>query len=244
MTNMTPAIQPKSDQLNSDSLISGPITIKITRVTITPGEQPVSIYFDGDNGKPYRPCKSMMRAMVYIWGPEAKHYTGRLLTLFRDKTVTWGGMQVGGIRISHASHIDGPVTMALTASKTVRKLYTIQPLKMPAPVQHDADGVVTESGAQSPPPPDDAPAATAISGHPDVAVAAGALEDDSTRLERKADALMSAAKRGRAALNAEWKRTSKADGDAFGGINGQRMAEWKRIAAEADAIATPTVMGG
>src|SRR5690348_5899593 len=98
---------PKSDQLNSDDLISGPRTITITRVSANEGspEQPISISFEGDDQKPYKPCKSMRRVMVHIWGPDASQYVGRSMTIYRDPKVQFGGMAVGGIRISHMTDI-------------------------------------------------------------------------------------------------------------------------------------------
>lgn len=138
MNDMTKAIVPKSDQLNSDDLIAGPITIKITDVTIRGGqEQPVSIHYEGDNGKPYKPCKSMSRVLVANWGADAKNYIGRSISLYREPTVKWAGMEVGGIRISHMSDIDSAMTMALTATKGSRKPFTVKPLvvaKKPAPL--------------------------------------------------------------------------------------------------------------
>ncbi len=137
MNDMTKAITPKSDQLNSDDLIAGPITIKIADVTIRGGqEQPVSIHYEGDNGKPYKPCKSMSRVLVANWGADAKRYIGRSLSLYREPTVKWAGLEVGGIRISHMSDIDSAMTMALTATKGTRKPFTVKPLvaaKEPAP---------------------------------------------------------------------------------------------------------------
>ena len=129
MSDMSAAIIPKSDQLNSDDLIAGPITIKIAEVTIRGGqEQPVSIHFEGDNGKPYKPCKSMSRVLVANWGADAKQYIGRSLTLYRDPSVKWAGMDVGGIRVSHMSDIESAMTMALTATKGSRKPFTVKPL--------------------------------------------------------------------------------------------------------------------
>lgn len=138
MNDMTQAIVPKSDQLNSDDLIAGPITITITEVTIRGGqEQPVSIHYEGDNGKPYKSCKSMNRVLVAAWGPDATQYAGRRMTLYRDPKVKWAGMEVGGIRISHLSHIDAPMTMALTATKGSRKPYTVNPIAAAPNAQHD-----------------------------------------------------------------------------------------------------------
>lgn len=127
--DMTAAIVPKSDQLNSDDLIAGPITITITGVSVKTGEQPIAISYDGDKGKPYKCCKSMARLMVHCWGADSKAYVGRSMTLYRDPAVTWAGMAVGGIRISHMSDIDGKITMALTATKQSRKPYTVKPLE-------------------------------------------------------------------------------------------------------------------
>jgi hypothetical protein len=54
------------------------------------------------------------------------------MTLFRDDAVVFGGAAVGGIRISHMSNLERPVTMSLTASKQSRKPYVVQPLASPA----------------------------------------------------------------------------------------------------------------
>lgn len=126
--DLTDAIKPKSDQLNADDLIAGDMTVTITSVTKRAGEQPIAYHFEGDNGKPYYPCKSMMRVLVHCWGKFAENHIGRSMTLYRDAKVTWAGAEVGGIRISHLSHIDGPMKMSLTAAKNSKKPYTVQPL--------------------------------------------------------------------------------------------------------------------
>lgn len=129
MTNMIDTIAPKSDQMNADDLIGGrTLTIKITGVGILAGDQPVSLSFEGDNGKPYKPGKSMRRVLVSVWGSDGNAYIGRCLTLYRDEKVRFGGEVVGGIRISHMSHIKEPVTMALTATRASRKPFTVHPL--------------------------------------------------------------------------------------------------------------------
>ena len=132
MTDIAETVAPKSEQLNSDDLIAGPITIKITKVTINPTapDQPVSLFFEGDNGKPFKACKSMRRVLINTWGPRSSEYIGRSMTLYRDPTVKFGGFEVGGIRISHMSDIEKPVTMALTATRASRKPFTVQPLKI------------------------------------------------------------------------------------------------------------------
>lgn len=135
MSDMAATIIPKSDQLNADDLIAGPITIKITGVAIRGGqEQPISISFEGDNGKPYKACKSMCRVMVTAWGPDSAKYTGRSMTLYRDPTVKWGGMDVGGIRISHMSDIESAITLALTMTRANKRPYTVKPIPNIAPI--------------------------------------------------------------------------------------------------------------
>ena len=142
MNDMSPTIIPKSDQKNADDLLAGPITIKITDVTIRPGtEQPVSVFFEGDDGKPWKPCKSMARVLVAAWGPDSKKYIGRSLTLYCDKKVKWAGLEVGGIRISHMSDIDESMTMALTVTRANKKPFTVKPLARTEPAPPAAESL-------------------------------------------------------------------------------------------------------
>ena len=130
MNDMSMVIQAKSDQLSADDLLAGPLTITITNVVVRPGtEQPVTIEYDGGSGRPWKPCKSMSRLLVAAWGADAKAYAGRSVTLYRDPSVKWGGMEVGGIRISHMSHIEREMVMPLTATKGVKKAYKVKPIQ-------------------------------------------------------------------------------------------------------------------
>lgn len=138
MIDLRGTIKPKSDQLNADDLIGGPITIRITGVTVGEGEQPVAISYEGDGGKPYKPGKSMRRVLVNLWGPDGAVYMGRSLTLYRDEEVVFGGVAVGGIRISHMSHLQREMTMALTATKAKRKPFTVRPLAIEKPADKPA----------------------------------------------------------------------------------------------------------
>jgi hypothetical protein len=133
MIDLRGTIKPKSDQLNADDLIGGPVTIRVTGVSVSEGDQPVSIFFEGDGGKPFKPGKSMRRVLVNLWGPDGATYVGRSLTLYRDEQVLFGGVEVGGIRISHMSHLQRETTMALTATKAKRKPFTVKPLAIAAP---------------------------------------------------------------------------------------------------------------
>lgn len=127
--DLTPTIAPKSDQLNADDLITGPRTITITKVASRGSpDQPIAIYFEGDNGKPYLPCKSMRRVLVAVWGINGADYVGKSMTLYNDPEVIFGGIKVGGIRISHMSDIAEAKSMALTTKKSQRAQYTVKPL--------------------------------------------------------------------------------------------------------------------
>ena len=129
MTDMLKTIVPKSDQANYDDFIGGVIkTIKVTKVIGTEGDQPISIHYENDNGKPYKPCKSMRRALVALWGANGQDYIGKSMTLYGDPEVMFGGVKVGGIRISHVSGITEPHVLALTNKKGSRKPFTVKPL--------------------------------------------------------------------------------------------------------------------
>jgi len=128
MTDLSKTIEARSDILNADDLIGKEMTIRVTKVSITAGEQPIAINFEGDNGKPFMPCKTVRRILVNCWGSDGNKYVGRSMTLFRDPKVKFGGLEVGGIRVSHLSNISGPVTMALTASKANKRPFTVKPL--------------------------------------------------------------------------------------------------------------------
>lgn len=134
--NVGATIAPKSDQLNADDLIAGPITVRIVSVTHGNAESPIRVNIEGR--LPYYPCKSMRRVLVAAWGEDGAPYAGRYMTLYRDPEVKYGGIKVGGIRISHLSDIAADMYMALTVTRGKRAEYTVQrlnvaPAKAPKP---------------------------------------------------------------------------------------------------------------
>lgn len=147
MIDISGTVAPKSDQLNADDLIAGPRTITVTSVKLVAEDQPVAIHFSGDEGKAYKPCKSMRRVLVRAWGADASKYVGRIMTLYLDESVRFGGAAVGGIRISQLSDISGPMTMALTATRAVKKAFTVKPLastQAANPAQYEPDDCTRE----------------------------------------------------------------------------------------------------
>lgn len=119
---------PKSDQLNADDLIAGPVTVTIERVEEGSAEQPVNVYLAEYPGRPYRPSKSMQRVLMQVWGWDTDVFHGRRMTLFRNEKITFGRDEVGGIQISHLSHIDKPMYPAITPKRGSKKPFPVKPL--------------------------------------------------------------------------------------------------------------------
>lgn len=133
--DISQTIQANSQQINADDLTAAPRTVEITNVEAGTSEQPVFIHVAEFPGRTYRPSKSMRRVLVAAWGAEASAYIGRRLTLFNDPTIRFGKDVTGGIRISNMSHLDKPLTVALTVTRGKRAPFTVQPLPdaTPAP---------------------------------------------------------------------------------------------------------------
>ena len=117
VSNLRPTIVPKSDQLNADQLVGGPMTVTVSEVRVTTSDdQPVIVHYEGENGRPFKPCKTMRKLLIFAWGEDGRAWAGRSMTLYHDPSVRFGGSEVGGIRISHMSDIEGPIRVNLTSS--------------------------------------------------------------------------------------------------------------------------------
>lgn len=137
--DVTKAIEPRSDQQNADDYMTGPKTVRIESVEVknTP-EQPVWVHLDGHKGKPWKPSKTALRCLAAIWGPDASKWAGLSLTLYADPDVTWGGVKVGGIRVSHMEGLDAPRTLMLTKTRGKKGAAVIKPLVIEKPVKKEA----------------------------------------------------------------------------------------------------------
>jgi hypothetical protein len=138
--NLKKALEPKSDQLNADDLITESKTIKITKVSVNIASQAqkIVIYFDGDNGKPWKPSKGMGRVMAQIWGGDPDLWIGEQATLYRNSDVIYAGEKVGGIQISHMTKISSRMTILITTAKGKRSSIVIDPIKF-------SDAIKTEN---------------------------------------------------------------------------------------------------
>ena len=129
MIDISQTTKAKADQLNADDLVGGPITVKITGVKVVSGDQPVIISYEGDNGKPYKPSKSMRRLMIAMWGKDGQEYVGQKLTLYCDPSVKFGKAEVGGIKISHMSNIHEEKVVMLTSTRGRKAPHKVTPIK-------------------------------------------------------------------------------------------------------------------
>ena len=120
--------EPRSDQQNYDDYQAAPKIVTIDRVCAGSVEQPVEIHLVEYPGRPYKPSKSMRRVLVACWGTESSAYVGRQMRLYGDPSVKYGGIAVGGIKISGLSHIDKRTTVALTVTRGKRAPHVVEPL--------------------------------------------------------------------------------------------------------------------
>lgn len=132
VTDLSRTVIAKSDQLNAEDLLAGPITVTVQAVRATDTDQPISVLIDGGR-QPYKPCKSMRRLLIFAWGKNGNDWVGRSMTLFTDQDVSWGGVKVGGIRISHLSHIESDFVLALSEKKGKRKPHHVKKLQSAKP---------------------------------------------------------------------------------------------------------------
>lgn len=129
ISNLRDTIVPRSDQLNAEQLLAGPITITVTGVRRgDTAEQPVIIDHDQDHDRPYKPCKTMRKVLVALWGDDGRAWIGRSMVLFNDPAVKFGGIMVGGIRISHLTHVERDTTLQLAATKGKKAAHLIKRL--------------------------------------------------------------------------------------------------------------------
>lgn len=127
-------IVPKSDQLNADQLLGGPMTIRVTAVRRGSEDQPIIIGYENDAGRPYKPCKSMRKVLIFAWGEDGSQWVGRMMTLYNKQDVKWGGVEVGGIRISHLSHVTADIKLSLAATRGKKEPIIIKKIDVNDPI--------------------------------------------------------------------------------------------------------------
>lgn len=130
---MKVTIEKNTDQLNFEDFLGG-ITRVVTIAGVKRGakEAQYDIAIEGDK-RVWRPPPTVLKQLVAAWTDEADTWTGRQALLYGDPEVMMAGQKVGGIRVSHVSHIDEPVTESLSVTRGKRKPHTLHPLPEAAP---------------------------------------------------------------------------------------------------------------
>lgn len=134
VASLKDTIVPKSDQLNAEQLLSAPMTITVTNVSRGAADQPVIINYKNDGGRPFKPCKTMRKVLIFAWGDDGREWVGKSMTLFCDPEVKFGGVKVGGIRISHMTDIERDLGLSLNTTKGKKGEFIIKRLTMIRPV--------------------------------------------------------------------------------------------------------------
>lgn len=147
--DLRPTIIPKSDQLNAEQLLGGPMTITVSDVRIGSGEeQPVVVHYVGEEGRPFKPCKTMRKVLIHAWGADGRAWAGRSMTLYNDPAVKFGGEDVGGIRISHLTDIERDIKVSLTSTRGKKAKYEIKRLVATARTDHTV-GIVNAATVET-----------------------------------------------------------------------------------------------
>jgi hypothetical protein len=129
----------KSDQLNALDLPPAEMIVKITDVVVSKDQdQPLELHLKGHAGRPYKPCKSMRRILINAWGQYAEKWIGQSMALYCDPEVKWAGKAYGGIRIAKLTGIERTVSAPIALNRSMRELYTVDPLIISEPVLEPA----------------------------------------------------------------------------------------------------------
>ena len=133
MADVSQAMEAKSDQLNAVDIIGAEPVIRIRDVQVKTGDQPISVYFDGDHNRPWKPSKGMVRILAGAWGRDSDNWIGKHVQLYYEPTVVYAGKEVGGIRVKALSDIDPKGLMfSLTISRQKREPYRVPLLEVNA----------------------------------------------------------------------------------------------------------------
>jgi len=128
MSDISHTLAPNSDQIDAIDLHhSGPRTFTVERVVVTNGDQPVNIHVR-ELDRVYRPSKNMRRVIADCWGIDSAQWADHRFTLYYDPEVMFGRDKTGGVRISHASHIDASVKTPIIVSRGKAGVWTTKPL--------------------------------------------------------------------------------------------------------------------
>ena len=128
-------IKKNTDQLNYEDFLGG-VTRVVTIAKVEKGrkEAQYDISIEEDD-RYWRPPATILKLLKLAYGEEGADWVGKKAMLYGDPDVKMKGVKVGGIRVSHLSHIDGPLTASLTVTRGQTAVFTVDPLPELSPVE-------------------------------------------------------------------------------------------------------------
>ena len=121
-------VRKNTDQLNYEDFLGGATrVVTITKVDKGRKEAQYDISIEGD-ARYWRPPATVLKLLVLAYGEDDSNWIGKRAQLFGDPDVKMKGVKVGGIRVSHLSHLDGPLTESLTVTRGQSAIFTIHPI--------------------------------------------------------------------------------------------------------------------
>lgn len=139
MTDISHTLIAKSDQLNAVDIIGTEKLLKITKVDVKQsGDQPVTVHYEGENGRPWKPALTSRRILASLWGGDSSKWIGHTVAVHCDATVVYAGEEVGGVRPHAATGIESTQVIKLKEKRGPKpKTFEIKPLRIdvtkPAP---------------------------------------------------------------------------------------------------------------
>lgn len=126
--DLSESFAPNSEQLTYAEIGDRVVTATVSKV-VPRGDKPKdpAIHLTEFPGKPLLPGVNVGSLLRKAWGPLTKDWAGHKMTLFGDPDVYFGKEKTGGVRVSHVSHIDAPVTIP-RRGKGARGSITVAPL--------------------------------------------------------------------------------------------------------------------
>ena len=130
--DLSGTIKAKSDQLNVDDMVTGPIMVQVEGVKLmNDPKQSVHIYYYGCENKPFKPCLTVRRILIALWGKDGNQWANRWMNLYVDAAVDFGKQKnIGGIRVDAVSHIASAATISLTVRRGMKQHFTIKPINL------------------------------------------------------------------------------------------------------------------
>lgn len=141
-------IKKNTDQLNFEDFMGG-VTRVVTIAGVKRGakEAQYDIAIEGDD-RFWRPPATVLKQLVLAYGDDAADWVGKSARLYGDPDVKMKGVRVGGIRVSHLSHIEKPLTASLTITRGQSGIFTVDPLPRADILRAEWQGATPERRAE------------------------------------------------------------------------------------------------